>query len=58
MFGPILFNIFLGDLFLVVQNVGFASYADDNTVYENIDGVIFSLQESSKNFLKGSLMIK
>ena len=48
--GPILFNIFLSDLFLV-QNVDFASYADDNTIYDtggNIDVVIFSLQESSK----------
>ena len=52
--GPILFNIFLSDLFLVVQNVDFASYADDNTIYnssENID-VILSLQESSKQLFK------
>ena len=32
--GPILFNIFLSDLFLVVQNVNFGSYADDNTIYD------------------------
>ena len=53
--GPILFNIFLSDLFLVVQNVDFASYADDNTIYssaENIDEVIFTLQESSKKLFK------
>ena len=53
--GPILFNIFLSDLFLVVQNVDFASYADDNTIYdagENIDEIIFSLQESSKKLFK------
>ena len=58
--GPILFNIFLSDLFLVVQNVDFASYADDNTIYDagdNIDEVIFSLQESSKNTFD-SLIIK
>ena len=49
--GPILFNIFLSDLFRVVQNVDFASYADNNTIYDagdNIDEVIFFLQESSK----------
>ena len=49
--GPILFIIFLSDLFLVVQNVDFTSYADDKTVYDagdDIDEVIFSLQESSK----------
>ena len=54
-FGPILFNIFLSDLFLVVQNVDFPSYADDNTIYDasdSIDKVIFSLQESSKNLFK------
>ena len=52
---PILFNIFLCDLhlsvFLVVKNIDFASYPDDNTIYntgDNIDNVIFSLQESSK----------
>ena len=53
--GPILFNIFLSDLFLVVQNVEFASYAEDNTIYDaggNIDEVIFSLQESSKKLFK------
>ena len=55
MLGPILFNIFLSDLFLVVQNVDFASYADDNTIYgtgDKIDEVIFSLQESFKKFFK------
>ena len=49
--GPILFNVFLSDLFLVVQNIDFVSYADDNTIYDagdNIDEVIFSLQGSSK----------
>ena len=42
-------------MFLVVQNVDFASYADDNTIYDagdNIDEVIFSLQESSKKLFK------
>ena len=53
--GPILLNIFLSDLFLVVQNVDFASYADDNTIYDvgnNIDEVIFLLQESSEKLFK------
>ena len=38
-----------------MQNVDFASYADDNTIYdavENIDEIIFSLQESSKKLFK------
>ena len=53
--GPILLNNFLSDLFLVVQNVDFAKYADDSTIYDagdNIDEVIFSLQESSKKLFK------
>ena len=44
----------------VVQNVDFASYADDNTTYDagdNIDEVIFSWQDSSKNLFKNGLLI-
>ena len=47
MLGPILFNIFLIDLFIVAQNVDFTSYVDDSTNFDsgdNIDEVIFSLQ--------------
>ena len=53
--GPILFNIFLSDLFLVVQNVDFASYADDIKIYDAGDNIVevkFSLQESSKKPFK------
>ena len=53
--GPILFNTFLSDLFYVVQNVGFANYADENTIDDaggNIDEVKFSLQDSSRNLFK------
>ena len=32
--GPILFNIFLSDLFLFIKNKGLVSYADDATPYE------------------------
>ena len=35
-----LFNIFICDLFSVMNNVNFASYADDNTLYVMGDGVI------------------
>ena len=31
--GPVLFNIFLCDLFLIVDDIDIASYADDNTPY-------------------------
>ena len=43
MLGPILFNIFLSDLFLIIKDTDFASCADDSTIYKennNIDDVI------------------
>ena len=33
MLGPLLCNIFLCDLFLIMNNTELASYADDNTPY-------------------------
>ena len=50
-FEPILFNIFLRDLFLVISDTDFSSYADDNTLYDfgnSIYEVFPSLQESSE----------
>ena len=50
-----LFNIFLSYLFLVVQNVDFSSYDDNNTIYDECDNiyeVIFYLKESSKKLFK------
>ena len=46
MLGPILFIIFINDLLLVVKDVNFASYADDNTIYQSaksVDDVINGL---------------
>ena len=43
--GPILFNIFLSGLFLIVDDIDIANYADDNTIYkkhENINDLIFT----------------
>ena len=31
--GPLLFNIFLNDLFLFIENLDLSNYADDNTLY-------------------------
>ena len=31
--GPILFNIYLYDMFFMIDNIDIASYADDNTPY-------------------------
>ena len=49
--GPLLFNIFLCDLFFIMDDIDFASYADDNTPYTigtNMEDVIFKLRNSSK----------
>ena len=55
MLGLILLCIFLSDLFLTIDETKFANYAKDNTLYHagnTIEGVILSLQESSKNLFK------
>ena len=51
MLGPLLFNIFLADLFFILNDVDIASYADDNAPYviaNDIDGIIASLEKASK----------
>ena len=48
---PLLFNIFLCDLFLIMNNIELASYAYDNTPYvvgNNIEELIVRLQNASK----------
>ena len=53
--GPLLFNIFLCDLFIIMYDVDFASYADDNTpffVAIDLDDVIYKLQNASKSLFQ------
>ena len=53
--GPLLFNIFLCDLFIIMNDVDFASYADDNTsffVANDLDEVIYKLQNASKSLFQ------
>ena len=53
--GPVLFNIFLADLFFTLDNTEFTNYADDITPYAisgNTDDLISSLEKSSKELLK------
>ena len=53
--GPLLFNIFLADLFLVLKDVDIANFADDNTPFtsaKNIDDLIYSLEKASSSLLK------
>ena len=38
-FGPLLFNIFVCDLFMFLPKNGIANYADDNTPYSTCTGI-------------------
>ena len=46
--GPLLFNIFISDLFIILEETDFASYADDNAefVSEATPGNVVSTLES------------
>ena len=49
--GPVLFNIYLSDLFLFITDTDIANYADDNSPYackNDIDSVIFKLENDSR----------
>ena len=37
--GPLLFNIFLCDIFLIMENIDITSYADDNTPYTTVNSI-------------------
>ena len=53
--GPILFNIFLSDLLLIVDDIDIANYTDGNTIYkehENIDDLTTSLQDAAATLFK------
>ena len=49
--GPLLFDMFLCDLFLIMENIDIACYADDNTPYttgNSIEEVIQKLENVAK----------
>ena len=52
--GPLLFNIYLNDIFLFFKNSNIANYADDNSPVackDNTDHVILQLENDSKTLL-------
>ena len=53
--GPLLFNIFINDIFFFLRKSKIANYADDNTAYataENINGLLTILKEETTVVLK------
>ena len=53
--GSLLFNIFLCDLFLVMENIDIASYADDDTSYttgNSIEEVTQKLENAAKTLFQ------
>ena len=53
--GPLLFNIFLADLFLIYSDTDIANFADDNTPYlfaGNVEDIIESLQRASVSLFR------
>ena len=53
--GPLLFNIFLRDLFLIMKNIDIASYVDDNTPYttgNSMEEVIQKLEYAAKTLFQ------
>ena len=53
--GPLLFNILLCDLFLIIETIDIASYADDNTSYNtgnSIEEVIQKLENAAQTLFQ------
>ena len=52
--GPLLFNIFINDIFLVVEKSDICNFADDNTLYShgsNLPLILNNLEHDLKNLL-------
>ena len=53
--GPLLFNIFINDLFLFIEKTNICNFADDNTIYSynnNLQTVLKNLKHDIINALK------
>ena len=53
--GPLLFNVFLADLFFTVNDIDIARSVEDNIPYmiaDNVDGLITSLEQASNGFFE------
>ena len=53
--GPLLFNIYICDLFLENSDIDIPNYADNNTLYaysSDLDPVIFKLQKNTERICR------
>ena len=53
--GPLLFNVFLPDLFFTLNDIDIANYADDNTPYmisDKVDDLITSFEQASNDLFE------
>ena len=51
--GPLLFNIFINDIFFVVEKSGIRNFADDNTLYShdsNLHLILNNLEHDMRHF--------
>ena len=58
---PLLFNIFMYDMFLILNTTYFAGYTDDNTsfvVRDNIGDVMKALEEIEENLVNWFSIMK
>ena len=56
-FGPLLFNIFINDIFLVIEKSNICNFANDNTLYShgrNLPLILNNLEHDMRNFFIGS----
>ena len=52
LFGPLLFNIFLCEIFMVIPNYDVANHADDTTSYSTGKKIVKGFSRFNKNFRK------
>jgi hypothetical protein len=53
--GPLIFNVYMNDIFYFINECEIMNYADDNTIYaydHNVDNIIKRLQDDSKVAIK------
>ena len=50
--GPLLFNIYINDLFLIIKNTDICNYADDTTLYNLEQDSTLLVQWFEENYMK------